>query len=222
VKYHLIVDERLKSEIDVLHAAWKVDPRSDAGREFDAVMKALKALQDGREAEYGGKRLTSGPGSYDLRDCAQLKVPVFDEYKDNGRPLGPSHRLTYREFDPLPRVEDGRVVAGPDARPYRHVVAFVHRGDDPAAVTGDRLGRTRGLLQPELHGLGGGERPSVGPQREGAPTTPHRIPVPGDLLKVAQILRDSPPAGTAPRPASAPEANVNRAPGPGASKSKER
>jgi len=222
MRYHLIVDEAMKPELNAGHAAWKADPRSDAGRAFNAAMKAMKALQEGREGEYVGKRLTSGPGSYDLTDCAELKVPVFDEYKDNGWPLGPSHRLTYREFDPLPRVEDGRVVADPDARPYRHVVAFEHRADDPAAITGERLGRTRGLLEPELHGLGGGARPSVGPQREGSPTTPHRIPVPGDLLKQAQILRDSPPAGTAPKPAAAPQANVNRQPGPGPSRSKDR
>jgi hypothetical protein len=61
VKYYLIIDERLKSEIDVLYAAWKADPRSDAGREFDAVMKALKALQEGREEEYEGKQLSYGP-----------------------------------------------------------------------------------------------------------------------------------------------------------------
>jgi hypothetical protein len=44
--------------------------------------------------------------------------------------------------------------------------------------------------------------------------------MPQDVLH--QILRDSPPAGTAPKPASAPEANVNRLPGPGNSKSKDR
>ncbi|TCC33539.1 hypothetical protein [Kribbella sindirgiensis] len=222
MRYLLIVDEGLKPELDAGYAAWKADPRSDAGREFNAAMRAMKALQEGREGEYDGKRLTSGPGSHDLRDCAEVKVPVFEEYKDSGWPLGPSHRLTYREFDPLPRVEDGRVVADPDAQPYRHVVAFAHRADDPAAITGQRLGRTRGLLDPELHGLGAGERPSIGPQRDGAPTTPHRIPVPGDLLKQAQILRDSPPAGTKPRPTAAPQANVNRPPGPGTSKSKDR
>jgi hypothetical protein len=222
VRYLLIVDERLKPELDAGYAAWKTDPRSDAGREFNAAMKAMKALQEGREGEYVGKRLASGRGSYDLRDTAELKVAVFDEYKDNGWPLGPSHRLTYREFDPLPKVEDGRVVADPDARPYRHVIAFAHRADDPAAITGQRLGRSRGLLEPGLYGVGGGVRPSVGPQREGAPTTPHRIPVPGDLLKQAQILRDSPPAGTAPKPPSAPQANVNPASGAGPSKSQER
>ncbi|GAA3088829.1 hypothetical protein [Kribbella aluminosa] len=70
----------------------------------------------------------------------------------------------------------------------------------------------------DLQGLAGGGRPDIGPQREGVQTTPQRLPVPGDLLKQAQILRDSPPAGTAPKPSSAPQANVNRPPGPGASR----
>ncbi|WP_427894893.1 hypothetical protein ACQHIV_15505 [Kribbella sp. GL6] len=222
MRYHLIVDEGVKPELDAGHRAWKAGPDSDAGREFNAAMKAMKALQEGREGDYVGKRLTSGPGSHDLRDCAELKVPVFDEYADNGRALGPSHRLVYREFDPLPKIEDGRVVADPDALPYRHVVAFAHRADDPAAIAGGRLGRTRGLLEPGLHGVGSGERPSVGPQREGVPTTPARGPLPPDLLQAARMLRGSPPPGTAPAPAAAPQANVNRPPGPGASKSRER
>ena len=79
----------------------------------------LKALQEGRESEYEGKQLGYGPNSYDLRDAAQIKVPVFDEYKSNGWPLGPSHRMTYREFEPLPRVEGDRVVTDPADRPYR-------------------------------------------------------------------------------------------------------
>jgi hypothetical protein len=150
-------------------------------------------------------------------------VAVFEEYKSNGWPLGPSHRLTYREFDPLPKFEDGRVVPDPDARPYRHVIAFAHRADDPAAITGERLVREPGRRQQELYGLTGGGRPSVGKDlREGVQTTPHRIPVPGDLVRQAQILRDSPPAGTAPKPAAAPQANVNRPPSPGTSRSKDR
>lgn len=124
-------------------------------------------------------------------------MPVVDEYKTNGWPMGPSHRLTYREFDPLPRVEGNRVVTDPNAQPYRHVVAFAHRADDPAAITGERLGRGRGIPQRELQGLTGGGRPDVGPQRQGVQTTPHRIPMPAGLIRQAAILRDSPPAGSA-------------------------
>lgn len=192
--YHLIFNEDLRQDINRLSAEYKRDPNSPGGQEYTGVINAIKALQSGREAAYVGKRLTYGPQSHDLRDCAELKVPVVAEYTPSGHPLGPSHRLVYREFDALPTVQDGRVVRDPDAKPYRHMVSFGHRKDDPAALAGRRLGRTRGLMDPQLHGVGSGERPSVGPQREGVATTPHRIPVPGDLLKQAQILRDSPPS----------------------------
>lgn len=135
---------------------------------------------------------------------------------------GPSHRLVYREFDPLPVIEGHRVVQDPNAQPYRQPIAFAHLSNDPADIAGKRLGRTRGMPSQELHGVTGGGRPGIGPQREGVQTTPHRIPVPGHLLRQAQILRDSPPAGTAPKPATAPQANGNRPPGPVSSKSKER
>jgi hypothetical protein len=222
VKYHLIIDEALKAEMSAGQAAWKADPRSAAGHQFNAAMKALKALQEGREGEYEGKRLGYGPRSYDLRDTAQIKVPVFEEYKDNGWPMGPSHRMTYREFDPLPKVEGGKVVPDTEARPFRHVVAFAHRSEDPAAITGERLGREQGRPDRALYGLTGGGRPSVGPRRDAGQTTPHRTQVPPDLLHAARLLSGSPPAGTAPRPEPAPRANVNRARGPGTGRSEER
>lgn len=185
-------------------------------------MGALRALKEEREGEYQGKQLGYGPRSYDLRDCAELKVPVDREFTPGGYERGPSHRLVYREFDSLPNIEDGRVVPDANAQPYRQPIAFAHRSQDPADIAGQRLGRTVGMPSRDLQGLVGGGRPDIGPQREGAQTTPHRLPVPGDFLKQAQILRDSPPAGTAPKPSVAPQANINRPPGPGASQSKDR
>jgi hypothetical protein len=208
--------------MDRLYEEWKQDQNSSGGREFQAAMGALRALREEREGEYEGKQLGYGPQSYDLRDCAELKVPVDREFTQGGFERGPSHRLVYREFDPLPAIQDDRVVQDPNAQAYRQPIAFAHRSKDPADVAGRRLGRTLGKPSRELHGLVGGGRPTIGPQREGLQTTPHRLPVPGDLLRQAQILRDSPPAGTAPTPASAPQANVNRPRGPGPSKSKER
>lgn len=210
MKYHLIIHPDLKQDMDRLYQAFKQDQNSPQGREFQAAVDALKALREGRESEYQGKQLGYGPGSHDLRDAAELKVPVVQEYSDHGRPLGPSHRLVYREFEPLPTVENGQVVRDPNARAYREALNFTARSDDPAAVAGQRLGRDRGMPQPELQGIAGGGRPDVGPQRPGVQTTPHRVPVPKDLLRQAAILRDSPPAGTAPKPSSAPAANVNR------------
>jgi hypothetical protein len=155
-----------------------------------------------------------GPSSHDLRDCAELKVPVFDERTARGERLGPSHRVTYREFEPLPKVEDGRVVSDPSALPFRHVVAFEHRASDPAARTGERLARSRGLPVRDLAGLGGG-RPSVGPQRPGVRTTPNRIPVPRDLLDAARQLSGTAPAADAVRaPNAAGDAAARRTQGP--------
>ncbi|MGY4771760.1 hypothetical protein ACXC9Q_33065 [Kribbella sp. CWNU-51] len=165
--YHLILHEDLRAQINALSEERKRNPGGEAAKEYVAVIKGLKALKDGRETDYQGKQLGYGPGSHDLRDCAELKVPVVNEFTPGGFPRGPSHRLTYREFEPLPRVEDGRVVNDPDAMAYRQVVAFAHRRDDPAAITGQRLGRERGMPQREFHGLTGGGRPEVGRQREG-------------------------------------------------------
>ncbi|MFI5693007.1 hypothetical protein ACIA58_14265 [Kribbella sp. NPDC051586] len=219
MSYRLVVHPELRQEVSRLHAAWKDDPSSDAGREFEAFREAMTALREGREGDYIGKQLSYGPSSHDLRDAAEIKVDVFNEGGTRDRPR-PSHRIVYREFDPLPKVEDGRVVRDPNAQPVRQIVAFNHRRDDPAAIAGDRLGRIRGQQDRNLHGLVGGGRPQVGPQRPGAQTTPHRLPMPQDVLH--QILRDSPAAGSAPKPASVPEANVNRPPGPGAAKSRDR
>ncbi|WP_350277219.1 hypothetical protein [Kribbella sp. HUAS MG21] len=221
--YHLIFDDDLRQEMNRLSAEYKRDPNSPSGREYVGVINAMKALQSGREDAYVGKQLGYGPDSHDLRDCAELKVPVVDEFTPGGFPRGPSHRLVYREFDPLPTVQDGRVVPDPTGTPYRHVISFGHRKDDPAATAGERLGRQRGEPARELYGLTGGGRPSVGPQRDGAQTTPVRLPMPPDLMQQAgKILQGSPPAGTAPRPAAAPQANIHRPPGPGTAKSKER
>lgn len=220
--YHLILHEDLRAQINVLNEERKRNPSGEAAKEYVAVIKGLQALRDGREGEYQGKQLGYGPGSHDLRDCAELKVPVVAEFTPGGHARGPSHRLVYREFDPLPTVQDGRVVNDPNAPAYRQVVTFAHRGDDPAAITGQRLARVRGIPDRNLHGLTGGGRPEVGPQRPGVQTTPHRVPVPQDLLRQAAILRDSPPPGTRPAPSAAPQAKVSRPDGPAQSQSHER
>jgi hypothetical protein len=222
VNYHLIIHDDFKRDMDRWHAEWKQDPNSPGGREFQASIDALRALREGRETDYQGKQLGYGPQSHDLRDCAELKVPVTQEFTPGGYARGPSHRLVYREFEPLPSVQDGRVVQDPNAQPYRQAVAFAHRSQDPAAIAGERLGRERGMPQRELHGLSGGGRPDVGPQRQGVQTTPHRIGVPPDLIRQAAILRDSPPAGTKAAPQAAPQAKVNRPEGPGREQSQER
>ncbi|TCC33537.1 hypothetical protein [Kribbella sindirgiensis] len=222
MNYHLIHHPEFSRDMDRLFEEWKKDQNSSGGREFQAAMGALRALREEREAEYEGKQLGYGPRSYDLRDCAELKVPVEREFTPGGYERGPSHRLVYREFEALPKVEGDRVVQDPNAQPYRQPIAFAHRSMDPADLAGQRLGRTVGMPSRDLHGLVGGGRPATGKDLRDLKTTPHRIPVPADLLKQAQILRDSPPAGTKPKPATAPQANVNRPSAPGPSKSKDR
>lgn len=219
MNYRLVVHPELRQEVNRLYQAWKADPSSDSGREFEAFRDAMTALRDGNEGNYIGKQLSYGPSSHDLRDAAEIKVDVFAEGGTPERPR-PSHRMVYREFDPLPKVENGAVVHDPNAQPVRQIVAFNHRRDDPAAIAGERLGRIRGQQDRNLHGITGGGRPDVGPQRSGVQTTPHRLPMPQDVLQ--QILRDSPPAGSGPKPASAPQAKVNRARGPGTGRSEER
>lgn len=195
-QYILLIDPQLREQMGRLHAAHQRDPNSNAGREFTAAMQALTALREGREGDYQGKQLGYGSSSHDLRDCAELKVPVFGVNRTDrdGRPRSPSHRMTYREFEAMPRTSqgaDGQLVREQGALPFRHVVAFeARRGSpDPASVTGQRLGRTRGMQVRDLAGLGGG-RPDVGPQRAEASTTPNRIPVPADMMEAARFAQD--------------------------------
>jgi hypothetical protein len=107
-------------------------PGSLRDRELRALKRGLQALAEGREEELDGKRLGYSPSHHDLRDCAELKIPVIPESR-YGNDLGPSHRLVYREFEP----EDGGL-------PYREVVCFEPRDADrplrsPAPASSARL-----------------------------------------------------------------------------------
>ncbi|MGW7685857.1 hypothetical protein ACWGID_34250 [Kribbella sp. NPDC054772] len=150
MKYQLTVHPELRQEINRLHAAWKQDPNSDAGREFVAFRDAMAALRDGREGEYIGKQLSYGPSSHDLRDAAEIKVDVFDEGGTAECPR-PSHRLVYREFEPLPKIENGRVVRDPNAQTGRAAT-------DPPRQPAGRYGATPGRRAP------GKREPALGPR----------------------------------------------------------
>lgn len=165
------------------HAAAS-QPSSLRGREFRALKLGLQALAEGREHEYDGKRLGYSPGHHDLRDCAELKVPVVPEAR-HGHDLGPSHRLIYREFE----ADDG-------GAPYREAVCFAPRGSDlPFHLAGARLGREIGWPVPELAHLPN-HRPTF---RRGAaePTGPPRLPLPPDLRKALAAASDGAPASGA-------------------------
>lgn len=203
-RYRILVDAKLRRQIAMLRQAASSRPDGLRARELRALMLGLQALAEGREEEFGGKRLGYSRDHHDLRDCAELKVPVISEFR-YGHDLGPSHRLIYREFEP----EDG----GP---PYREALCFAHRGDDlPFEVAGARLKREVGRPVPELAHLPN-HRPTF--QRGGAePTGPPRLPLPPDLRTALAAASDVAPARGAAnaRPSqrrSAPQAS-NRQPG---------
>lgn len=184
------------------HAAAS-QPDSLRGREFRALKLGLQALAEGREDEYDGKRLGYSPGHHDLRDCAELKVPVVPEAR-HGHDLGPSHRLIYREFE----ADDGGV-------PYREAVCFAPRGSDlPFHIAGARLGREVGRPVPELANLPN-HRPTF--QRGAAePTGPPRLPLPPDLRKALAAASNIAPArgAVSEQPAAQKPAGTPRRTGP--------
>jgi hypothetical protein len=51
--YHLMLHEDLRAQINGLAAARNENPNSDQAKEYVAVIKALKALRDGRERVRG-------------------------------------------------------------------------------------------------------------------------------------------------------------------------
>ena len=206
-RFRILVDPKLRRKIAMLEQAAASRPESLRARELQALRLGLRALAEGREDDFSGKRLGYSPGHHDLRDCAEIKVPVVPESRF-GRDLGPSHRLLYREFEP----EDGGL-------PYREALCFEHRGDNlPFEVAGNRLGREVGRPDPALAHLPN-HRPTF---QYGAaePTGPPRLPLPPDLSKVLATVSDVAPASGAVR--TSPPAQLPRAaPGRGAPPSRE-
>ena len=189
-KYHLIIDPELRDELRDLYARAKADPNGPAAKQFEAVRLGLSALREGREDEFAGERLGRSDNHPDLRDCAEIKIPVVEEFNRRGRPMGPSHRLTYREFD------------GPTEShlPVRQVVAFAPRKDGEIFdVSATRLGRTKGVALDELDHLPT-VRPATGPAKEaGRPVGPPRMPLPPDLAQAFKAMEGlAPPTSTAP------------------------
>ncbi|MEU4293830.1 hypothetical protein AB0E63_36900 [Kribbella sp. NPDC026596] len=168
---------RLLVHRDVLHylrtlerAAATQQPGGLRDRELRALKAGLRAIANGEEEHFEGKRL--GFTTHDLSDCAEIKLPVIPESRGN-RELGSSHRLLYREFEP----EDG----GP---PYREVVCFEHRGGNrPFDVAAKRLGRAVGVRRQTLHALGAS-----------SDIAPVRQPLPPDLRKALAAASGVAPA----------------------------
>lgn len=201
-QFRLLIGPRVRRELAMLEHAAASQPHSLRAREFRALKLGLQALAEGREQEYDGKRLGYSPNHHDLRDCAELKVPVIAQSR-HGHDLGPSHRLVYREFE----AEDGGL-------PYREAVCFAPRGDDVAfAVAAAQLRREVGRPVPELAHLPN-HRPTF--QRGAAePTGPPRLPLPPDLRQALAAASNTAPAHGAvmTQPTDQPRPGQPRRPG---------
>lgn len=209
-QYDILLHPDLEDDLERLRVASEQEPDGIEAREYAAVMEALDALEEGRETDYKGKQLSYGLDSHDLRDCAELKVPVIRRFTLTGQETdNPSHRLTYQEFDPEPTALNQNPL------PIRHAIAFVHRDDrpEPTAVTGQRLGRERGVALSELEGLGAA-RVTTAQQTPGAKITPDRVQVPDEMIPDVWALHQDILDGQAPawRAAVAPDPDALKTP----------
>jgi len=170
--YRIIYDDEFAQQIERLSARVERDRDGADQKLLIAALDAIDIVEWGREVEHRGERLGFDHTHYDLRDCAEIKFDVLDERHPNGKPMGPSHRLIYREFEP---TDD-------DPRPIRQVVAFEHRKDGrPFQVAAERLGRSDGVADPGLDGLPN-TRPALGKHKDPSrPISPYRMPLPPDL-----------------------------------------
>ncbi|WP_410793453.1 hypothetical protein [Kribbella sp. C-35] len=180
-QYRLLLRKEVMQQLAALSQAAKTQgPGGLRTREFRGLQIGLRALADGLEEEFEGKRLSYH--RHDLSDCAEIKLAVIPETRHNIE-LGPSHRLIYREFE----SEDGGL-------PYRQVVAYAHRGDDrPFEEAASRLGRQSGT---RLRAV----RPSSTPNsRPSTAVAPIRQALPPDLLMALAAASNVAPASGATR-----------------------
>jgi hypothetical protein len=179
-QYRLLVRREVRQQLaELQRAAESQQPGGLRDREFRALRLGLRALANGEEESFNGKRLRDA--THDLSDCAEIKLSVIPESRGN-QELGPSHRLLYREFEP----EDGGL-------PYREVISFEPRKDDrPFKVAAARLDRPLGFKLESIHGV-----PAANPSHD--PTSPGnaapiRQPLPPDLRKALAAASDIAPA----------------------------
>lgn len=176
-RYRLLMKPELLQQLAALSRAAKTQPGGLRDREFRALKAGLRAIASGDEDSYDGKRLGYSSNHHDLRDCAEIKLPVVTETRHNYQ-LGPSHRLIYREFE----AEDG----GP---PYREAISFAHRGNNrPFNEAAARLSRETGVRHQSLNALPD-TRPQLGP-RSPDEAAPIRQPLPPDLRKALAAASD--------------------------------
>lgn len=187
----------LDRQLQQLEDAAVRSPGGPEAKAYNALWDGLDALAEGHESEFDGKRFRTLPEQYgELGDCAELKVPVIPEFASNGYEFGPSHRLTYQEFE-------GNEA---DPRPIRRAVAFEPRKDGrPFEVTAQRLDRNVGVPLP---GLGAAKAAEA--RRGGGPPAPVRMPLDPALRDAMRAASNPAPASRAAvKPAAAPAAKAD-------------
>jgi hypothetical protein len=191
-QYRLLLKGQVMQQPVALSRAAKAQPGGLRDREFRALKIGLRALAEGREEAFDGKRLGYSPKHHDLRDCAGIKLPVVQESRHN-HDLGPSHRLIYREFE----ADDGGL-------PVRQVICFAPRRDDrPFEVAAARLGRESGSRLQALDAISN-TRPQLGPRPPGE-AAPIRQSLPPDLQVTLAAAADVAPA---PRAVNTPNSRI--------------
>ncbi|SDS64018.1 hypothetical protein [Microlunatus soli] len=170
--YRVILQHDLAARLRGLRKGAAADPGGADARLLTAGLKAARALRAGRERDFAGERLGYSPRHYDLRDCAEIKVPVVQDFTPSGKPMGPSHRMIYREFEPAPD----------SPLPIRQVLAFEHRANGlPFAVAAAALDRTKGRGVDALKDLPA-TRPAIGKNKDpDRPITPPRQSLPPEI-----------------------------------------
>lgn len=190
----------LDRQLQELEAAALRNPAGPEAKEYNALWDGLDALAEGRESEFDGKRFHTIKEQYgELGDCAELKIPVVREFAENGYEFGPSHRLTYQEFEGTKA----------DPRPIRRAVAFEPRkGGRPFEVTARRLERGAGVPLPGLAAARAAEA-----HHTGGPPAPVRMPLdPALAASIRAASNPAPASRAAVKPARTPVANESTAP----------
>lgn len=183
-QFRLFVRRRVKRQLQALSAGVAHDPHGPAAARLSALLSALETVEAGQEMSLDGKRLGYSSQHYDLRDCAEIKVPIVQEFSREGRPLGPSHRLIYREF----------FAPDDEQLPVREVICCEPRADGLAFEIAARdLGRIRTIEFDELRDLPN-IAPALGPNKDRErPSAPPRLPLPPEIaVALGTMVRSRP------------------------------
>ena len=102
-QYRLIIRPELRRHLFALQQAARSQPGGLRDREFQAAITGLRALTDGREEEFNGRRLGYSPRHHDLRDCAEVKLEVISESRGDRDYAGDDDDLRTQLFEECKR-----------------------------------------------------------------------------------------------------------------------